>query len=257
MLSVYHTNQIPFQTWKRNNANFTHFFQSLKRYAYRPFSGNEAATIDPRSYFYLREFLLSLQEKHSAAAFVATWAHFTSEDYNTRFSFGMPFHVNNIDLTVGTNVLYAITAAVLSQLADPKEWFDEDLQMIYENSTRLIAWMIERNFSGRPDLALTYYPSVYNFYWFTSRTLNLLQTYASAHPLPYPVLTRVMAALSRVLKGNVTMDLRKRAKTDKDGLVYFEDFLGNDDRDISGECLTRLVPATLRLSSFGGDLYLQ
>lgn len=233
MLSAY-TNPIPFQRWKGNSTNFTHVFQSLKKYAYRPFSSGEAAIIDPRTYFYMREYLYYVQKKQYPAAFATTWVHFTSEDYKTRFSFSMPFHVNNIDLTVGANVVYGITSSILSQLTDPRDWFDEDIQMIYENTTNLIAWMIQRNFSGRPDIALTYYPSVYNFYWFTSRSLNILQTYASAYSLPYPVLGRMMETLSAVMRGNVTSDLMKRAVTDKDGLVYFEDFLGNNDKDIFG-----------------------
>ena len=148
----------------------------------------------------------------------------------------MPFHVNNVDLTVGANVIYSITATFLMELADPKEWFDDDIQMIYENTTNLIAWAIHHNFSGRPDFALTYYPSIYNFYWFTSRSLNLLQTYnSSRNSLPHPVLARVMASLSAALRGNVTADLLKRANADGEGLLYFEDFLGNADKNILGK----------------------
>lgn len=235
MLSVYHANPVPYQRWKGNNTNFTQMFRSMQKYAYRPFGSGDTATIDPRTYFYMRRYLHSLDEQYPAA-FVSTWAHTISEDYETRFSFRMPFHVNNIDLTIGANAIYGITAAILSDLADPKEWFDQDLQIIYENTTSLITYMIQRNFSGRPDLSLTYYPSVYNFYWFTSRTFHMLQTFTSAgHSLPYAVLTRVMERLSSTLRGDVTTNLLKRAITDKDGLVYFEDFLGNDDRNILGK----------------------
>ena len=234
MLSNYSASPVPFQHWKGNNTNITGMFQAMKKYAYRPFGSGDTATIDPRTYFYMREYLHSLDAKHPAA-FVTTWVHTISEDYETRFSFGMPFHVNNIDLTVEANAVYGITAAVVASLADPAEWFDQDLQIIYENTTSFITHMIQRNFSSRPDLVLAYYPSIYNFYWFVSRTFHLLETYTSAgHSLPYTVLTRVMERLSFTLRGNVTHDLLFRAVREESGLVYFEDFLGADDRNILG-----------------------
>lgn len=224
-----------FQHWKANNTNFTQAFQALKKYAYRPLSDTDSAIIDPRTYFYMREFLQGIgkQKNSSSPAFVATWMHAINEEYKTRFAFGMPFHVNNVDLTVSANVVYGITTAVLSKMANPEEWFDEDVQTIYENTTNLIAWMAQRNFSSRPDLALTYYPSVYNFYWFTSRTLYLLQSHTSS-ALPHHALTRTLATLSAVMRGNVTADLLKRFKAGEDGTVYFEDFLGANDRDLLG-----------------------
>lgn len=249
MLSEYHTNPIFFQHWRGNNTNFTQAFQALKKYAYRPFSNTETATIDPRSYFYMREYLHDVERRNLSASFVVTWMHLISEEYKTRFAFSMPFHVNNVDLTVSANVIYGITSTILSKISDSKEWFDEDLQMIYDNTTDLMAWMIQRNFSSRPDLALTYYPSVYNFYWFTSRTLHILQTYTSSGAtLPYAVLTKVMRTLTSVMRGNVTVDLLKRATSDQDGSMYFEDFLGNDDRDILGD--------KKKLSLFCHDVYI-
>lgn len=229
-------NKLPFQMWKENNANFTHMFQALKKYAYRPFNrGREEATIDPRTYFAMREFLHSIAEDGHPAAFVVTWMHSIHEDNITRYSIAMPFHVNNVDLTIGTNTLYAITSALLTHIADSQEWFDEDLQMIYENTTNLIAWMVERNFSSRPDIILTYYPSLYNFFWFTARNLNLLRTYAVKDPLPYPVLTRTMDTLENLMQGTVTRFILNKAITSEDGLVYFEEFLGNDDVNILGK----------------------
>ena len=244
MLSSYHPNPHPYQLWMGNNTNFTHAFQTLKKYAYRPFGDGETAVIDPRSYFYLRGFLQEVSEKREGggakSGFVTTWAHSISEDYLTRFSFEMPFHVNNVDLTVSANVLYGVTSALLTGMSGEDEgeergaWFDQDLQMIYENTTDLLAWVVQRNFSNRPDVALTYYPSVYNFYWFTSRTLYALQTHKSSSPLPHPVLERVLGTLADLMRGNVTRDLLKRVQRDEDGLVYFQDFLGNADKDITG-----------------------
>ena len=58
-------------------------------------------------------------------------------------------NINNADLTVSNNVVYGITVAVLTQLEGSETWFDNtNLQMIYENSSSLLAWEIERNFSN-------------------------------------------------------------------------------------------------------------
>ena len=51
------------------------------------------------------------------------------------------------------------------------------LQQIYLNTTSLVAHEIVNNFTGRPDLALTYYPSKYEFYWFVSRTYAYLNRF--------------------------------------------------------------------------------
>jgi hypothetical protein len=42
------------------------------------------------------------------------------------------------------------------------------------NTTSLIAHEMSTNLSSRPDLALTYYPSKFEFYWFVSRSYSLL-----------------------------------------------------------------------------------
>ena len=223
----------PYQAWYTNNSNFVQAFEVLKTYTYRPLSNDLGTnTIDPRTYFYLREYLYSIQASNQSAAFVVTWvqnisaakAHY-KEDYK------MPFNMNNIDLTVGANTIYRISAAILSNLTNNSQWFDPELQMIYENTTDLIAWCIEKNFSGRPDLALTYYPSVFNFYWFTARTLNLL---TSASSLPFPVMERVKMRLSDCLRGHATTSLLNMVTLDGE-LAYFDDFLGDADIGILGK----------------------
>jgi len=228
-----------YKSWKEANRNFTFIFKAIKKYAYRPFAMGEESVIDPRTYFYIRKYLNSIQNPQYPAAYVTTWTHFFTDDNEYA---AMPFHVNNVDLVVGANVIYGITSCLLAQLETADNWFDEDLQVIYENTTELITWMIERNFSGRPDLALTYYPSIFNFYWFLSRTYNLLLYYYKSYlSLPYPVLHRVMVLLSSTLRETVTRDLLERATTDREGLVYYQDFLGKEDRNSLGSLKTALI----------------
>lgn len=60
------------------------------------------------------------------------------------------------------------------------------LQQIYLNTSALIAHEIKTNLTNRKDLALTYYPSEYEFYWFVSRTFSKLQEH-SRHQRLHPV----------------------------------------------------------------------
>ena len=120
--------------WKENNSDFTQIFKDMKKYAYRPFSTGERATIDPRTYFILREYLNSIAEEHYPVACVPTWDLSIGEQTKTFHYKRLPYNVNNIEIAIGANILYGITSAIVTQLADPHEWFDDDLQMIYENT---------------------------------------------------------------------------------------------------------------------------
>ena len=48
----------------------------------------------------------------------------------------------------------------------------------------MITFMINNNLFGRADLALTYYPSVFEFYWFVARTFHRMETALQTQPLP-------------------------------------------------------------------------
>ena len=228
-----------YQLWKSKNMKNVEAMIALKKYPYKPFTNDSNANfIDTRTFFYIRDYLYEVQQNNLlSASFATTWVHNINEDKVTYEDVAMPFHANNIDLTVSTNVVYGLSSTLLIA-NDSATWFDAELQMVYENTTDLIAWLIERNFSSRPDLALTYYPSIYNFYWFTARTLNLLRSYTVQHgALPYSVMERVMNRLSAALRGAATHDIVANAKMDEEGLVYFDDFLGDNDRDIFGKSI--------------------
>ncbi len=229
-----------YKMWKDSNQNNVEAMNALKKYSYAPFSNDDTKNfIDTRTFFYLRDFLYEIQKASLPAFFASTWAQNIDEDKVTFDDYSMPFNANNIDLTVSTNVVYGISSTVLSgsnNYTNGSNWFDPELQMIYENTTNLMAWFIERNFSNRPDLALTYYPSVYNFYWFTARSVNLLRSYSQRHGrLPYAVMERAMDTLTVAMRGAATTDILKKAVTDKDGLMYFDDFLGDNDKNMQGE----------------------
>lgn len=246
-----HQSSALFQDWTKENINFVQSITALKKYAYRPDSDTlDYGMLDPRTFFYIREYLYQMETQNKKGAFVVTWVLNLSENIETFDNRAMPFNTNNIDLTVSSDVIYGLTSAVLAGIGDPNMWFDVDTQMIYENTTDLLAWEIERNFSGRPDLALTYYPSVLNFYWFTARTLNIIQNYATSHDgmLPFPVLGTVKDRLLDALQNTVTPTVVKSAQSsDKQNTtVYFDEILGINDRNILG-IIENLLDACMQL----------
>lgn len=226
----------PYLTWLKNNTNISAAIAVLKKYAYKPFHKiQDSNSIDPRTYFYTRKFLLDFTANGTKElSLVPTWVQSSSESrakYPVHYC--MPFNINNVDLTVSANVIYGLTAALLSDMVDHTTWFDEEVQTLYDSTTALLSWQIAHNFSSRPDLALTYYPSLFNFYWFTSRILNLLDSFDN---LPYPVLEVSRDRLSTALRNSATKDILNRATYIEDS-VYFDDFLGDGDTDIFGkEC---------------------
>lgn len=230
------TSTQPYLSWLTNNTNISSAINALKKYSYKPFSTDfNSKSIDPRTYFYIREFV-EQSRPLGPLALVSTWVENVNESrLNFYKHYAMPFGVNNVDLTVCTNVLYGLTAAVLSDVDNPKSWFDDQVQMIYVNTTSLLLYEMSNNFSSRPDLSLTYYPSVFNFYWFTARTMNLLNSHDQ---LPYPVLQDTRERLSATLRGAVTKDLLKRATREGQD-VYFDDFLGDNDSTIFGRRLLK------------------
>ena len=100
--------------WKAVNPSISEVIPCLKKYAYRPFSTNEDSNIiDPRTYFYARDFL---HEHTGPLALIPTWVQNLTE--NRRFfdkRYRMPLNSNNIDLTVSSNMIYGLTAAVLGR----------------------------------------------------------------------------------------------------------------------------------------------
>lgn len=225
-------NGTAYQSWSRRNQNIRGVVAALKKYAYRPFStSTDSNLIDSRSFFHLRDFIYEMQSQNRTVAFITTWIMDLSEDRVLYYKgVAMPFNLNNVDLTVSANVLYGLTSGLLSGLIEV-ELFDDDLQMIYESTISMMVWEMSHNFSARPDLAFVYYPSIYNFFWFTSRILNLLNRFEK---LPLPFLYKARSMLSIAMRSNATEYILNNAVEEEDKYVYFDDFLGDADKDILG-----------------------
>jgi hypothetical protein len=113
--------------WLQTNSNMKKLIDLTLQYAYRPSSLNfDQNSIDPRTYFWLRDFI----RDNPKAIIATTWAQNITEVRKVAYrGIRMPFNVNNVDVTVGANVLYGITSAIIYDLLDFKDYFNEDMQV--------------------------------------------------------------------------------------------------------------------------------
>lgn len=235
LLQKYKYHNTAYSQWSQVNPHISNAIVKLLQYSYQPFGDTlNNSIIDPRTYFYLRNFFYESESLRSTdLRLPGTWMN---SFYENAFLAGkgvrMPFNLNNIDLTVSANVLYGLTAAVLSDMDNPDSWFDNDMQILYQSIIDMITYELQLNFSSRPDLALTYYPSKFVFYWFTSRTLQLLKS--SEEQLMFAVLEKASRDLEALLRSNFTDALVKSAIHDKSDMAYCDDFLGGGDKDLFG-----------------------
>ncbi|CAG2252670.1 unnamed protein product [Mytilus edulis] len=219
--------------WEGQNSNLSSVFNAMKHYAYRPLSGDRRVnTIDTRTYFYMRKFLEKAASEKKDVSLVTTWVQ-DLVDVKTQYFQGIdtPGNVNNVDITVCANALFGITNAILSGLVTSEVLYDPVLQQLYLNTSTMIEFQIQTNFSGRPDLALTYYPSVFEFYWFVARTYTQLERKARIGELPHEAMRTVMEGLGSALKGNMTQHVISQSKMEGSDMIYYDDFLGDGDID--------------------------
>ncbi|CAL1548874.1 unnamed protein product, partial [Lymnaea stagnalis] len=104
-----------------------------------------------------------------------------------------------------------------------------NFQQLYLNTTSLIAFEIKTNFSDRYDLALTYYTSPMEFYWFVARTVAILETARRKGAFPVLVMETVYYLLKDVAENEMTHFILSKVKHEGTDRVYFDDFLGEDD----------------------------
>ncbi|XP_071111910.1 uncharacterized protein [Haliotis cracherodii] len=230
-----------YKLWSSHNTNTTSVFDALKYYAYRPFSGDQRVnTIDARSYYYLRPWLEQEKAAGRDVALVPTWVQDTDE-VRTWFDKGvmMPSNVNNVDVTVCANFIYAVTSGIIHGVLQPSLLDDPDIMQIYNDTARMIAFQVSTNFSDRADLALTYYPSVIEFYWLVARTYNKLQeTLDGTGSLPHKGMDQVLVDFKAVLRSYASPRILAQGTPSSIynlSTLYFDDFLGAADTDYSNK----------------------
>ena len=232
-----------FSLWNKNsqNQNIKVLIDHTLKYAYKPFDSNlNSNIIDPRTYFFARSFIQEALSKNQSLSLITTWIQNIDEQrvlYKEGVS--MPFNVNNVDVTVCANSIYGITSATLFDINGfQKEFLNSlDFQQLYLNTTKFITWAIETNYTSRPDLALVYYPSVYNFLWYTSRTLFLLENELD-NVLDVnlkKIFQEAKDYLTRAFEGTATDFLFKNVNYESSKETFFDDFLGLNDTNVFGK----------------------
>jgi hypothetical protein len=219
-----------YQRWAEINSNMKILVDLTLRYAYRPSSKNfDQNSIDPRTYFWIRDFI----HNNPQVILPTTWLqNITEVRKMAHLGIRMPFNLNNIDVTVGANVLYGITSAIIYDLFDFKDYFNQDMQVLYLSTGSLISWSIKNSMKNRPDLAQVYYPSNYNFLWYGSRSLFLLELVRQQNQIIPDVFNHVYLLLANVYREDVVKFFQKNVRDDQSS---YDDFLGLNDTTIFGK----------------------
>ncbi|EAR91824.2 hypothetical protein TTHERM_00985180 (macronuclear) [Tetrahymena thermophila SB210] len=211
--------------WIRNNYDVNGYFNLLKKYSYKPFdtSNSSLNTIDIRTYFGFNEYLSQLNRTENFQLFT-TWIMSTDDQIEKLVA--IPSNVNNFDCSVLSNTLFGLHHALLySNQTEFEKIFDQELQGLYLNSTDIINYAINSEIALRhPDIAFFYYPSVYDFYWFVARNVHLLNS--NKQKIQHSLIKQVADSLNESMKNKGTKFLLNNAKLDKNGNIYWEEFLG-------------------------------
>jgi hypothetical protein len=248
-----------YENWLANNTNVEHLVDVTTKYAYRPFDSDiNKNLIDPRTFFFARHYIQDAFAESKPLALITTWIQNIDEQRSFRSkNISMPFNLNNVDVTVAANSIYGITSASIYNINSFASYLlgSSDFQKVYLNTTNFISWAIKTNFTGRPDLAQVYYPSTYNFLWYASRTLFLIENEMANYehlranaPSENAMFLRLMDALRDILmeaKGYLQDAFENEAThffehsvvyTDSSrSKGYFRDFLGLNDTSIFGK----------------------
>jgi hypothetical protein len=254
-----------YQAWLKNNTDVESLIDATVRYAFRPEESNfNNNLIDPRTFFFARSFIQEAYKTSQPLSLITTWIQNVDEQRHLKDEcVSMPFNLNNVDVTVGANSIYGITSGALFNINGFGDAFirSSDIQQVYLNTTKFISWAIKANFSSRPDLAQVYYPSTYNFLWYASRTLFLLETETqnymylmkqnnlinnaeNAEKIAFirqfralkPIFEEAKSYLLDAFETTTTLNLLNWKRNDSNpNEMYFCDFLGMNDTDILGK----------------------
>jgi len=207
-----------FSAWKNmntGNQSMEWFTNALKKYSYKPFSkDSNVNTIDPRCYYWIQEYLQTLDSTATNTSFITTWLLDINTDKTSYYhNYAMPFNVNNVDASVAANTIQGLSRSLVYN-PNTDVWFDNELQNLYRDTVDLISWVINRRvLDDRPDLVLLYYMGNYNFYWFVSRTVYLLNS--NSDNLQYPVMSYALDTLKDAMRSSGTQSIMDKS-------IYFD-----------------------------------
>jgi hypothetical protein len=204
--------------WQQCNFNLEQFYQSILRYAYRPFNPSNttrANEIDPRTYFILHDFLKAKKAEAESKGLEpnvilpTTWMLTREETIIDIVR--MPFDLNNVDASVNANFLFALIFQMKSGFQPSGE-----LRHVIRDITDLLVYVVNDAVERRPDLILMYYPSKSDFYWFVARIISLLERIERTDP----ELEYVYSQLSVVMRGEATERILKEKLEAKEGSYW-------------------------------------
>ena len=230
--------------WTKVNSHLNETIQAYLRFAYKPFASdiNEAMT-DPRTYYYLHEFL-KLKPNDTNLTFINTWITNLEGDKENYPDVAMPVHVNNVDLSVNANSLFGLSHVVITH----PDLVTDELLNLYRSVSELVVWAIENEVVlTRPDVVILYYPSVYDFYWFVARVCILLEKYSNE--IQFNELHETRKNFGKVLRevgSNQIINLARADQTSENSRIFWEDFLGSNDTTPTGE--DRLFSTSLAIN---------
>uniref|UniRef100_A0A0B7BBD3 Uncharacterized protein n=1 Tax=Arion vulgaris TaxID=1028688 RepID=A0A0B7BBD3_9EUPU len=216
--------------WFNYKSNISVAFDALKKYAYRPFSTDPFVnTVDSGNYYYLRHFLDDAKAAGNDVVLPSVW--FTNAGDKPDADIGNIIYkmALDIDMLTVANIVNSITVLILSGHVGHDILEDKDINQIYHNSSAIISYLINSNFSNRPDLALMYYPSRYMFYWSVARTVSIIDIYKRKGDLITENMELVFNILKQAMEGEATRFLISDVKREEDGSLYFDDFLGKEE----------------------------
>ncbi|EGG23300.1 hypothetical protein DFA_05432 [Cavenderia fasciculata] len=248
--TVQHSHPKVHQTWQSANPNISNVIASYVHYSYVPFSKSpDTNTIDPRTYYMMHEFLQSLTtandtDKQQSFILPTTWMMTLADQRKTSPYFHISFNMNNIDLSVALNALFGIASATRQYIVENNNnscppFFTQDIANICTSIADIVSWSIKSGRAfNRADIALVYYPSIYDYGWFASRIVSLLEEFE--HPLYPSALEYAHDILLDALQQDVTDRLYHHVKleiVEKKMYYFWDGFLGSQDTGASGNPL--------------------
>ncbi|XP_014783392.1 uncharacterized protein LOC106878628 [Octopus bimaculoides] len=244
------------QMWESSPKNLLHL---VKFSNYLPFDfidhllsvfGLRELEKDIDNIISMKHFLEDAANKGRDVALVSTWVQNINESRKL-FAEGvaMPFNVNNVDCAVAANTIYGITSGVLSGLLPASILDDPDIQQIYLNTSSMLEWQLRTRLSDRTDLALPYYPSLLEFYWFVSRTVSAVERARLQGNIPHKALEEAYQLLSEAQRTATTEHILSLATREATG-VYFDGFIG--DADSTNKAEDRLFTTSVAVNALQG-----
>lgn len=244
------------------NQQFSPLFDLVEQYSWKPFKANPSSSytdderIDPRTYMFSHEFFSEVKTfidhkneiKNKEEVSICQYFNIISEVKETSqihlpgtwildttlcekyFGYeAIPFNINNVDVNVITNFLFGLTYFFLYN--DPQEtqkYLTPELIDLYTSTASYIVWCtVNSRVRERPDIGLTYYPSLYDFYWFFTRITFLLNNYPKEKEFPFPEMESIASVFLNVSQNEITKEIFDLVNSTYVGYCYWDDFLGD------------------------------